>query len=150
MCSVEMQQALAIENTLREHIARPGNIPSFGDRLDVRFRGYCAERDDFVILMRPENWMCNPSGVIHGGICATMADQAMGMVAYAAHGGGSIAPTIDLNISFQRRVMPGNDVVLRVRIVAKTTRLIHMAVQGFCADSEDKVCFAASGTFFRS
>ena len=146
---MELQQALKIENDLREHIAQMGNTPSFGDRLNIRLRGYCAESDEFVILMRPEGWMCNPAGAIHGGICATMSDQAMGMVAYTAQGGGPLTPTIDLNISFQRRVMPECDVILRVKIIAMTKRLVHMSVQGFCADSADKVCFTAGGTFFR-
>ncbi len=145
---MEMLQPEKIAELIHLRIREAGDTASFGDHLDVRFGGYCAESGSFLITMHPKNWMCNPSGVIHGGICATMADQAMGLVAYGVHGGTAIAPTIQMQISLHRPVMPERNVLLRVRIVSASKNLINMAAEGYC--EEGKVCFSATGIFFRT
>ena len=39
----------------------------------------CDEvNDTYVLKCHTEPWMCNHYGTLHGGICATIMDQAMG------------------------------------------------------------------------
>lgn len=121
---------------------------SFGDHLDVKLLGYCDEIKAFAITMHPKSWMCNPVGIVHGGICATMADQAMGLVAYGIYGGESIAPTVQMQIAFHRPLMPGRQVTLHVRPISVGKHHIHLSAEGFC--EEGNVCFSASGTFYRT
>ena len=69
---------------LRRRIAQvsefaPGSI---GDMLHFELLECDPEAGDYFLSCRTETWMRNPAGTLHGGLGATVLDQAMGLIPY--------------------------------------------------------------------
>ena len=80
---------------------------TIGDMLDLRLVDCDLEKGEFTMQACTQEWMRNIAGTLHGGMCATLMDQSMGCVAYCAMPGEGIAPTIDLQVSYHRPLIPG-------------------------------------------
>lgn len=80
---------------------------TIGDMLQLRLTGCDVAKGEFRMVCATGKWMRNIAGTLHGGMCATVVDQAMGCVAYCAKPGEGIAPTIDLQVSYLRPLIPG-------------------------------------------
>lgn len=119
----------------------------FGSRLKMAYLP--GEEGLFCFASRTESWMCNPGGTVHGGICAALVDEAMGIVVYALGTGQQIAPTISLQINYHRPLLPGEDIIVRVRPVSVTRRLLTMAAEIVCAEKPESPCCSCTATFFR-
>ena len=121
---------------------------TIGDMLQLRLVDCDLEKGEFTMQCRTEGWMRNIAGTLHGGMCATLMDQAMGCVAYCAMPGEGIAPTIDLQVSYHRPLIPGEDVLIRVRMVSVTKSLMYLASEAALVSQPDRVCITSSATFF--
>ena len=121
---------------------------TFGDALHMGYLGYSVGRREYLFACRTESWMQNPNGVVHGGICATIADQAMGIVAYCVKEQNIIAPTVQLQINYHRPLLIDKEVTVGVQVVSVSAQLIHVQAQAVCADRPESVCFSAAATFF--
>ncbi|MBQ7416069.1 MAG: PaaI family thioesterase [Oscillospiraceae bacterium] len=129
----------------RLHEVAPG---SAGDRLYLEALEYDQSSKEFLLRSRSEDWMRNAHGTLHGGLCATIADQAMGSVACCFKQGEGIIPAIELHLNYHRPLMPGEDVLIRVRPVSVTKTLIHMSAQLYRQSAPEKLCVSASATYF--
>lgn len=129
----------------RLHEVAPGSI---GDQLCLEALEYSEERREFLLRSRSETWMRNAHGTLHGGMCAAIADQAMGSVACCYKQGEGIIPAIELHLNYHRPLIPGENVLLRVRMVAATKRLIHMAAELYRESAPEKLCISGSATYF--
>jgi len=58
----------------------------------------------FGLDTRPE--MCNPAGVVHGGIAATLLDSAMSCAVHSTLRVGERYTTVDLHIHYTRPIAP--------------------------------------------
>ena len=67
----------------------------------------------------------NSAGVVHGGVLATFADQALSTVAWAA-AGRRAASTVSLDLHFAHAVTPGQFVAARGRVVRAGASLIFL------------------------
>ena len=69
---------------LRRRIAQVSELApgSVGDMLHFELLGCDPEAGDYFLSCRTEAWMRNPAGTLHGGLCATVLDQAMGLIPY--------------------------------------------------------------------
>ena len=67
----------------------------------------------------------NRRGVVHGGMLATLADTALGIVVSEQVGGLAIA-TVQLNIHYADAVRPGEFVAARSEVVRVTRALVFM------------------------
>ena len=96
-----------------------------------------------VVTMFVTHKHTNNRGVIHGGALVSLADMAMGL---ACHSLARRVVTLDLNISFTRRVKEGDTVKALSKVVhnGKTT----MVVEGHIVDSTERLLATARGTFF--
>ena len=121
---------------------------SVGDLLHLQPLEYDEQRQEVLFSGKTEPWMRNGHGTLHGGMCATIADQAMGAVAYCVKPGEGIAPAIELHLNYHRPLIPGEKVLARVRVVSVTKSLIHMAGELYREAAPDKLCVTASGTYF--
>ena len=121
---------------------------SAGDLLRLRPLEYDPQRQEILFACKTENWMRNAHGTLHGGMCATVADQAMGTVAYCVKRGEGIAPAIELHVNYHRPLIPGEGVLIRVRVVSVTKTLIHMAAELYRESAPDKLCVSSSATYF--
>ena len=135
-----------IEEALRAGRDRPEG--AFGNQLHIGFRGFDPVRREYLLTARTEGWMRNIDGVVHGGFCAAIADHTMGIVANCLRQGPQIAPTIQLQISYHRPLPPEEAVLVRVRVLSATARLIHLSAEA-CRDGRlETVCFSSTATYF--
>lgn len=107
-----------------------------------------AEERSFWLQCQTQTWMRNMHGTLHGGICATIADQAMGSVGICYAPGEGITPTIDLHVNYHRPLIPGEGVRIHVRVVSVTKTLIHTTSELYRESQPDKVCITAGATYF--
>ena len=110
---------------------------------------YCdMEKGEFLIRGKTAPWMRNLAGTLHGGMCATIVDQAMGFVAYCAKPGAGIAPTVQLQVEYHRPICPGETVLVEVRLVSATRSLMHLSANVYQEEEPDKLCLSATSVFF--
>ena len=129
----------------RLHEVAPG---SAGDRLGLEALEYDDVKKEFVLRCPTEAWMRNAHGTLHGGLCATIADQAMGSVACCYKRGEGIIPAIELSMNYHRPLIPGENLIIRVRTVAATRTLIHVTAQLYRESQPEKLCTSARATYF--
>lgn len=125
--------------------AYPGSI---GDMLKFQVVSCDEQKDDYVLRCETEPWMCNHYGTLHGGICATILDQAMGMVCCCLKRGEGICTTVQLEADYHRPVSPGEDLLIRVHVISVTRSLINMTAELVQPSKPDKVSVSGSAIFF--
>lgn len=129
----------------RLHIHAPGSI---GDQLGLRLVDCSAEHRSCTLRASTAEWMRNVNHTLHGGMCATILDQAMGCAACCAMPGEGIAPTIQLQINYVRAIPVGEDVLVRMRIMSVTKHLIHITAEAWTGGDDRRTCLTASATYF--
>ena len=104
--------------------------------------------NDYVIKGHPAPWMVNFHGTLHGGMCATIVDQAMGFVAHCVKRGDGTAPTVELQVSYHRPLNPGGNVLVNIHVISVTNSLMRLSCEAYQADNPAKVCLTATATYF--
>lgn len=123
----------------------PGAI---GSMLRLEALSYEEATGEYVLRAHTEPWMRNAHGTLHGGLCVTIADQAMGTVAYGYRPGDGIAPTITLTTDYHRPLIPGENVICRVKMASVTRTLLRATARLYRESAPDKLCVSAGATFF--
>lgn len=82
-----------------------------------------------------QEWMCNPAGVVHGGMTATLLDTVLTLAVMTITPAGKTAQTIDMNVHYVRPVFATGE-----KIVAEG-KAVH--VGSTIATSEGRVHNAA-------
>ena len=141
---------LAMEEDLRYRLTQLHTLvpDSIGDLLHLQLESCDESKGEYLIRGQTHHWMRNIAGTLHGGMCATLVDQAMGCVSYCAKPGKGIAPTIELQVSSHRPLIPGEDVLILVRVLSVTHSLIRLTAEASLASAPDKVCLTSSATYF--
>ncbi len=139
-----------MEDMVRSRIAEVSAIApgSIGDQMAYELVSYDAERQGYILQCKTMDWMRNAAGTLHGGMCATVVDQAMGFIAYCVKPGEGIAPTVQMQVNYQRPLIPGEDVTIRVRVISVTKSLMHLYAEASLAREPDKVCLTSTGVYF--
>ena len=127
------------------HRAVPGSI---GDQMAFELTDCDPEQGEYTLRCRTFDWMRNVAGTLHGGMCATVVDQAMGFIAYCVKPGEGTAPTVQMQVTYHRPLIPGEDVTVKVRVVSVTRSLMHLTAEAALASAPAKVCLTAVGTYF--
>ncbi len=70
-------------------------------------------------------WMANPMGTTHGGMIATMFDNAIGSTAYTLSPYSDTAPTAELHISYLKPVPIDRAIQVRVYVEQAGRRMIR-------------------------
>jgi uncharacterized protein (TIGR00369 family) len=109
--------------------------------LRLRFRVEDGEvRADFHPDARHEGYR----GIIHGGVIASVLDEAMFWA--AAYGSRRFHVSVQLELRYQRKVEAGKKYLLVARVVQSQKRLCPATAELRAADGE--VCASATGRFF--
>lgn len=145
-----MNEANDIEQLLRRRITElsecvPGSI---GDMMHFQLLECDPEKRDYLMSCQTAGWMRNYAGTLHGGLCATILDQAMGFLSYCLKPGKGTAPTVQLEIDYHRPLHPGEDVLVKVHVVSVTRSLMNLTAEAMQADHPDKICLSGSGIYF--
>ena len=114
----------------------------------LSFQFVSSTDDGIVMACRTMPWMRNPAGTLHGGLCATILDQAMGFAAYCLKAGEGTAPAAHLSVDYHRPLRPGERVIVKVRVVSVTRSLIHLNAEACQASCPEKICLSGSGIYF--
>ncbi|MCS7014141.1 MAG: PaaI family thioesterase [Chloroherpetonaceae bacterium] len=83
-----------------------------------------AEAGEFIadFVVRPD--MTNPVGILHGGIVATIMDEAMGIAIYTLDDTHFFV-AINLAVDFLRSAKLGEVITARAKVVRRGRRIIH-------------------------
>ncbi len=142
--SVESKLGLRVKNRIGElHEIAPGSI---GDQM--HYEVLEATEDRVRLRCRTFDWMRNGPGTLHGGMCATVVDQAMGFVAYCIKPGEGIAPTVQMQVEYHRSLIPGEPVIVDVEVVSRTRSLMHLSSRAWRENCLEKLCLTATATYF--
>jgi molybdopterin converting factor subunit 1 len=87
--------------------------------------------------------LVNPLGSVQGGFITAMLDDAMGPAGVAALGPGYVAPTLELKVSFHRRLHPGR-VVADGRVVHQGRSIIFL--EGSLHNGDGELVASATAT----
>lgn len=127
------------------HRKVPGSI---GDLMEFQVLEEDREQGRYTLRCRTFDWMRNAIGTLHGGMGATVVDQAMGFVAYSYMSGPGTAPTIQMQLNYHRPMIPGEDVIVRVHVISVSRTLISMTCEASMASNPDQICITSSATSF--
>lgn len=105
------------------------------------------DKKSFVIAYETENWMKNPGGIVHGGIIATMLDNAMGTMA-RTWTGALVNPTISMDVSYSRPIQAGCRMEAEVTLTHSGRTIAYVTSRIYPAGEPDKVAATASGAYF--
>ena len=130
-----------------ETIANQGK-DTIGDMLQLSLVDCDMEKGEFLIRGKTAPWMRNLAGTLHGGMCATFVDQCLGLVAYCLKEGLGVTPTLDMTLHYHRPPMPGEDVLIRIRLVSMTKSIIHMGAELYMASNPGRICISGRGTSY--
>ena len=139
-----------IEEILRRRIAQISEVVpgSIGDIMHYELVECDPEKGDYLMSCRTEEWMRNFAGTLHGGLCATVLDQAMGFVSYCMKAGEGTAPTVQLSVNYHRPLIPGTEVMVRVHVVSMTRSLMSLSAEAWEKDNPEKLCLSGTGLYF--
>lgn len=129
-------------------IIRDRNPGSIGEMLKFQVVSCDEVKDNYVLECKTEPWMCNHYGTLHGGICATILDQAMGMVCCCLKKGYGTCTTVQLEADYHRPIVAGEDVLVQVHVVSVTRSLINMNAELVNKSKPDKISISGSAIFF--
>ncbi len=138
-------EAVIRQQILRLSEATPGSI---GDILQFRFLRYDEAEDVYTMTCETEAWMRNFAGTLHGGMGAAILDQAMGFIAYCRKRGEGTAPAVQLSVNYHRPLLPGNTVLVKVRVVSITRSIMNLSAEAMHLSHPEKVCLSGSGIYF--
>ena len=143
-----MNECIDLAEKVRRRIAQvdasiPGSIAEM-----LRFEVVGEDKGDIVMTCGTMPWMRNSAGTLHGGLCATILDQAMGFVSCCLKEGNDIAPTVQMSISYHRPLHPGEQVVVKVHVISVTHSLMNLTAEASQASCPEKICLSGSGMYF--
>lgn len=117
---------------------------SIGAMMDYHVTAWDSAAETLTMTCKTFPWMRNFAGTLHGGLCATVVDQAMGFVSYCLKHQSGTAPTVELNVDYHRPITPGEPVTVKVSIVSVTRSLIRLRSEAW----QEKLCLTATGIYF--
>ena len=128
------------------HRKAPGTI---SDLMEFQLVKEDREKGEYILRCKTESWMRNVIGSLHGGIGALIMDQAMGFVAYSYMTGPGTTPTVQMQLNYHRPLIPGEDVLVRVRVISVSRTLVSMNTEAMLASDPETICVTSSATFFK-
>lgn len=106
------------------------------------------ENETYVLRCKTAPWMSNHYGTLHGGICATIMDQAMGMVCSCLKKGYGSCTTVQLETDYHRPIPTGDDILVQVHVMSVTRLLVNMTAEIIHPSKPNKFCVTGSAIFF--
>lgn len=136
------------ELNLRIHQLHEVAPDSIGDLLAFRVVSCDRSQGEYVFRCQTFPWMRNAAGTLHGGMAASIVDQAMGFVAFCIKPGEGFTPTVEMQLSYHRPLFPGEPVVVKVQALSQSRSLIHFFAEVFREKGPEKLCVSGSSVYF--
>ena len=140
----------SLEEKVRARIAELSRIApdSIGAQMHYEVLGSDAAQKEITMRCKTFSWMRNGFGVLHGGMCATVVDQAMGFVAHCCKLDDGTAPTVQLSVDYHRPFVPGEDILVTVKVLSVSRNLMRFTAEAYQASAPEKLCLTGSSIFF--
>lgn len=113
----------------------------FGELLGLKFQ--TMEGGKSECLLKVENRLKNPNGVVHGGVIYSMADTAMGGALFSTLSKNETCATIEMNVKYFRAVFEG-DLTCRAQLIHRGRRIGYLESEVF---KNEELIAKASATF---
>ena len=109
-----------------------------------------AEEDgpagSLLFSCRTDASMCNPLGIVHGGVTAALVDTCMGITC-AAQCGSTGTPTITMTVNYARPVPLDAQLRVRTRTVRIGRSTGQLSAEVSPADHPEEILATATGVF---
>jgi uncharacterized protein (TIGR00369 family) len=93
---------------------------SFGYRLGIHYEAVEPGHVVASLEILPEH--CNPSGVCHGGVIFSLADDTMGAALFPLSPEGHLPTSAQVNIHYSRSARPGDRLRVEARVLTHGRR----------------------------
>lgn len=120
--------------------------PSFNVLMRSRYERCDFSRKTLVLSFPVEEYMRNPSGVMHGGAVAGAMDITMGSLAFYMNG-EYLTPTITMNVSYERPIPTGKRMFVEAVCLSCGRTMAYVTSRAWLEGSEKTVA-SASGTYY--
>jgi uncharacterized protein (TIGR00369 family) len=90
-------------------MSKEGSLPLPPILVALGMQPESVEDGRVVFSMLAEEWMCNPAGVVHGGMAATILDTVLTLAVVSKIPLGKSAQTIDMNVHYVRPMFPNGE-----------------------------------------
>lgn len=143
-------QLSCLEEKLRDRLKeiRERTPDSIGAMMEYELLRCDSDRGEVVFRCKTLPWMRNIPGTLHGGMCATILDQAMGFVAYCSKSGEGTAPTVQLTVNYHRPIIPGDYILVNVHVLSASKSLMHLRSEAYREENPEKICLSGNSVFF--
>lgn len=115
-----------LENLL--DLERWNEMPAACAQLRPQPLSWDEERMELIMAFDTTDWMGNPLRWLHGGIMATIFDNAMGSLATVCSQ-GRFTPTVSMNVNFLRPAPLVGRLYVKGRVVKAGRSLIHTTAE---------------------
>jgi uncharacterized protein (TIGR00369 family) len=133
---------MSLLDKMREALAAGKNPIPLGELMG--FRAVSIERGDAVIEIAAGPTHYNPMGTVHGGVCCTLADTAMGIAHASLLEDGESSTSLEIKINFVRPIW--QDTLTARGHAVKHGRTISL-MECDILDGKSRLVARASGTF---
>lgn len=120
---------------------------SVGDLLQFQAEACDEEKGDYYLCALTSEWMRNAFGSLHGGMFATVMDQAMGFVAMYLMNGSAVTPSIQLNVTYYRPAKAGGELSVKVHVDAVTKSIMYLRTEITERANPDRLLSSATGIY---
>jgi uncharacterized protein (TIGR00369 family) len=93
--------------------------PNVAATLGIEFKAIDADFGTIEVEFQAKTEFANPAGNIQGGFLAAMLDDTMGPALAATLSKGEFAPTINLNVSFEKAARVGTTIQGKGRVLKR-------------------------------
>ena len=119
---------------------------TYNAMLGVRFVACDYEKKTVLLAAELEDWMTNPSGMVHGGVTASLLDFTMGILArYCTT--GCMTPTVSMQVNYLRPIPPEKTVFLEASVTMAGFSLCHTAARAWAEGAEKLPVATATGVY---
>lgn len=95
--------------------------------------------------VRTRRWMCNPNGVVHGGVIATLMDNHMGLLTRALT--GNFTPTITMTVNYDRPIPLETDLLITACAVTLGRTTAQLTARIAEAKAPERTLASACGVY---
>lgn len=145
-----MMDSEQMQRRIRQRIALTHELApdTIGTYLQFELLECSAETGEYTLRCKTAQWMKNVMNSLHGGISATVADHAMGIVANSIRHEEGIGPTVQLQLSYHRPLVAGEDILVKVRVLSVSKSMTHLTAEAFSDANPDVLCLSATGIYY--
>jgi len=128
---------------LRDVIAGRLPPPPMGRLMNIRLT--VANRGEIVFEGVPEEYHCNPMGIVHGGMAATLLDSALGCCVYSCLELGDVWTTLDIKVNYLKAMTVATGRVRGIANIVHVGRTVALA-EARLVDANDVLYAHATST----